>query len=76
MDYASFHEQTSRLADALDHLFHALLLYQIGVAPEILSETMTASVVSERRIKPALAEVGLHMQAATQVNRVEGVGPA
>jgi hypothetical protein len=65
MDYGSFHEETTRLSEALDHLFHALLLHQIGISSETLSETMTTSWISERRIKPALAEVGLHIQTAT-----------
>lgn len=66
IDYGSFHEETIQLSEGLGHLFHALLLHQIGVPSEILSEVMTTSWVSERRIKPALAEVGLHIQTATQ----------
>ena len=71
MDYGSFHEQTTRLAEALDHLFHALLLHQIGLSPETLSETMTASWLSERRIKPALAEVGLHIQTTAPLDKAK-----
>jgi hypothetical protein len=71
MDYASFNEETSGFADALDHLFHALLLHQIGVAPKILYETMTTSWVSERRIKPALSAVGLQIQTATPLDDKE-----
>jgi hypothetical protein len=67
-DYASFYEETNQLAEALDHLFHALLLHQIGVAPKVLSETMTTSWVSEMRIKPALFAVGLEIQTATPLD--------
>lgn len=75
MDYGSFHEETIRLSEALDHLFHALLLHQIGISSEILSETMTASWVSERRIKPALADVGLHIETAPQISKAEPQAP-
>jgi len=68
MDYGSFHQETVRLAEALDHLFHALLLHHIGIASETLSETMTTSWVSERRIKPALAGVGLQILSAAPLN--------
>lgn len=68
VDYGSFHEGTIRLSEALGHLFHALLLHQIGLAPELLCDMMTTSWVAERRIKPALADVGLHIQTATQID--------
>jgi ApeA N-terminal domain 1 len=58
MDYSSFHEEISRLASALDHLLHALLLLQIGVDGELITKTMTNSLVSHR-IKAALDDVGL-----------------
>jgi len=62
VDYTSFHSEILKLADALDHLFHALLLHQIGVDPQVLLEVMTASIVSER-IRTALANAGLRIQA-------------
>jgi hypothetical protein len=68
MDYGSFHEETVRLSEALGHLFHALLLHQIGIASDILSEMMTTSWVSERRIRPALAQVGLYIQTTAQID--------
>jgi hypothetical protein len=58
VDYDSFHMQISRLAEALDHLFHALLLHQIGIDPTVILAVMTDSLVSER-IKSALANVDL-----------------
>jgi ApeA N-terminal domain 1 len=58
MDYDSFHEEISRLASALDHLLHALLLLQIGVDRDLIAKTMTNSLVSHR-IKAALDDVGL-----------------
>ena len=64
MDYASFMKGTSSLAEALDYLFHALLLQQIGIASDILFETMNKSWLAERQIKPALAEVGLQIQTS------------
>jgi len=61
VDYGSFHNEISRLAEALDHLFHALMLDRIGVDPTIIFEIMTNSLVSER-IKTALANVDLFIQ--------------
>jgi hypothetical protein len=61
VDYGSFHNEISRLAEALDHLFHALMLDQIGVDPTITFEVMTNSLVS-KRIKTALANVDLCIQ--------------
>jgi HEPN superfamily Apea-like protein/ApeA-like protein len=58
VDYTAFHLEISSLADALDHLFHALLLHQIGVEPKVILEVMTHSIVSER-IMSALANAGL-----------------
>jgi ApeA N-terminal domain 1 len=63
MDYASFSTSVNKLAEALDHLFHALLLHETGVDSNVLFETMNSSWQAERRIKPALAEVGLQIQA-------------
>ena len=62
MDYSVFHQETSRLAEALDHLFHALLLHKIGLPADVLAETLTKSWVAERQVHPALAAVGLHIQ--------------
>jgi hypothetical protein len=60
-NYDSFHTEVSCLAEALDHLFHALMLHQIGVDQATIFEIMTDSIVSER-IKVALAKVRLHIQ--------------
>ena len=68
VDYESFHTEISRLAEALDHLFHALMLHQIGIGPAIIFEVMTNSLVSER-IKTALANVDLCIQAIAPLQR-------
>ncbi len=67
-DYGSFHLEISRLAEALDHLFHALLLHQIGVDSAAILEVMTGSIVSER-IRVALADAGLHIKVAAEPQR-------
>ena len=59
MDYDAFHQETSRLADALDCLFHVLLCHKIGMPQDILVKLMTESIIAERLIKPTLANVGL-----------------
>jgi hypothetical protein len=68
VDYDSFHSQISQLAEALDHLFHALLLHQIGVDPIVICAVVTNSLVSER-IKTALANVGLFIKPVVQPQR-------
>jgi len=68
VDYDSFHMQISRSAEALDHLFHALLLHQIGIDPTVILAVMTDSLVSER-IKTALANVDLCIKPFSQSQR-------
>ena len=74
MDYSVFHRETACLAEALDHLFHALLLHKIGLPRDVLLETVTRSWVAERRIKPALAEVGLNIQLPPEIDSRREVG--
>ena len=62
-DYGSFQSDISQLADALDHLYHALLLHQIGVDTAILLKAMTDSIVSIR-VKAALQNVGISIKSA------------
>lgn len=64
--YESFHSQISKLGDALDHLFHALLLHQIGIEPKTLRERMTEGLIS-RRVREALLNVGLSVSSGTLV---------
>jgi len=64
VDYDSFHQEISRLSEALDHLFHALLLHQIGLSSDVILKVMTDSIVSER-IRTALAYAGLSIQTVT-----------
>jgi hypothetical protein len=61
-DYGSFHAEVSSLAEALDHLFHALILHQIGVDSATISEVVRNSMVCDR-IATALARAGLHIKA-------------
>jgi hypothetical protein len=65
VDYESFHSEISRLADALDHLFHALLLHQIGIDATTLFKVMTDSIVS-MHVKAGLENVGLSIKSAVQ----------
>jgi hypothetical protein len=61
MDYDAFHQEAFRLAEALACLFHVLLFHKIGMPLEVINKLMTKSIVAERLIKPALAEVGLEI---------------
>jgi ApeA N-terminal domain 1 len=64
MDYSAFHQETLRLAEALDCLFHILLCHKIGMPRDILLKLMTKSIIAERLIKPALASAGLEITSA------------
>jgi hypothetical protein len=66
VDYDSFHSEISGLADVLDHLFHALLLHQIGVDARTLGEVMTDSAISWR-VKAALEKIGLSMKSIAEL---------
>jgi hypothetical protein len=74
VDYGSFHLEISRLADAMDHLLHALLLHQIGVDPMVILEVMTDSIVSEG-VRAALADTGLHITTAAGPQRTVPPAP-
>lgn len=67
VDYDSFQNEISCLAEALDCLFHALLLYQMGVDDATLLKVMTDSMVSER-IKVTLANANLHIRQSISTN--------
>lgn len=50
------------LADALSYLYHALLLHEIGLSPDLLRIALTKSGLAEMRILPALLRVGLKVE--------------
>lgn len=57
--YQEFFRDVSNLNDALSYLYHALLLYEIGLDRELLIRAMTEGGLAEMRILPALLRVGL-----------------
>lgn len=62
-DSESFQKEIRGLADALGHLFHALLLHQIGIDATTLLKVMTESIVSIR-VKADLQTVGVSIESA------------
>jgi hypothetical protein len=66
LDYNTFYLETTRLAEALGHFFHAILLHKVGVPDDVLLETWTRGFWAEFRIKPALASVGLTIKSKTE----------
>lgn len=60
-DAESFRIEIQELAEALGYLFHALLLHEIGVAPDTLLKTMTQSGLAERNILPAMRRVSIDL---------------
>ncbi len=66
VNYTSFHSEITELADALDHLVHALLLHQVGLDDKTLCEVMTDSMVSQR-VKTVLQNVGLSIKSIVEL---------
>ena len=66
VDYSTFHSEIARLAEALGHFFHAILLHKIGVPDDVLLEIWTKGWLAEFRIKPVLASVGLTIKPQTE----------
>jgi hypothetical protein len=60
-DAESFRGEIHALAEALRYLFHALLLHEIGIAPDILLKTLTQSGLAERNVLPALRRVSIDL---------------
>ncbi len=61
MDYATFHNEVTHLAEALSYLFHLLILHKIGMAEELLLHAATKSWVAKRLIKRSFEAVDLHV---------------
>jgi hypothetical protein len=57
--YGEFLRDVSDLAEALSYLYHALLLYEIGLDEKSLIQAMTKGGLAEMRILPALLRAGL-----------------
>lgn len=60
-DSGTFQTEIRRLADALHYLFHALLLHEIGIAPDVLVKAMTQSGLAERSVLPSLHAAGIDL---------------
>jgi hypothetical protein len=60
-DIGSFRIEIGELAEALGYLFHALLLHEIGIAPDMLVKAMTESGLAERSILPSLRRVPIDL---------------
>ncbi len=63
-DAEIFQAEIRKLAEALRHLFHAALLHEIGVGPEIIVTAVTHSTIATRDILPALEGVGINLWAS------------
>ena len=63
--YRDFHQDLSDLTDALSYLYHAFLLYEIGLDETILMSTLTEGGLAEMRLLPALQKVGLNIASKT-----------
>jgi hypothetical protein len=57
--YQEFFRDVSNLNNNLSYLYHALLLYEIGLDKKLLMHAMTTGGLAEMRILPALLRVGL-----------------
>lgn len=61
MDYETFHNEITQLAEALSYLFHLLILSKIGLSEEAVLRAATKSWVAERLINRSFEAVGLHV---------------
>lgn len=57
----SFRADIGELAAALQYLFHALLLCEIGLTPELLIKAMTEGGLAERDILPCLRRIPIDL---------------
>ncbi len=60
-DYETFHNEITRLAEALSYLFHLLILHKIGLPEEAVLRAATKSWVAERLIKKSFEAADLHV---------------
>ena len=61
---ASFRADIRQLAEAMQYLFHALLLHEIGLAPELLTKAMTKGGLAERDILPCMRRIPIDLPQA------------
>jgi hypothetical protein len=57
----SFRADIGELGEALQYLFHALLLQEIGLAPELLIKAMTEGGLAERDILPCMRRIPIDL---------------
>jgi hypothetical protein len=62
-DAASFHSELRVLAEALQYLFHALLLQEVGLSRDLLLKALTRGGIGSMSIVPALRAVGIELPA-------------
>jgi hypothetical protein len=60
-DAESFRSELRVLAEALHHLFHALLLHEVGLSRDLLLKALTRGGIGSMNIVPALRAVGIEL---------------
>ena len=60
-DAESFRAELRTLAGALRHLFHALLLHEIGLSRDLLLKALTRGGIGSMSIVPVLRAVGIEL---------------
>ena len=65
-DAESFCAELRTLAEALRHLFHALLLHEIGLSRDLLLKALTHGGIGSMSIVPALRAVGIELPATPE----------
>lgn len=65
-DLESFRTEIRELAEALSYLVHALLLHEIGIAPDVLLKIMTQSSLAQRSILPCLHRAQIDLPISDQ----------
>jgi len=67
----SFRADIRKLAEAMQYLFHALLLHEIGLAPELLKKAMTKGGLAERDILPCMRRIPIDLPQAASATDSE-----
>jgi hypothetical protein len=65
-DVESFRSELRVLAEALHHLFHALLLHEVGLSRDLLLKALTRGGIGSMSVIPALRQVGIELPAAPE----------
>jgi ApeA N-terminal domain 1 len=68
----SFRADIGELAEAMRYLFHALLLHEIGLAPQLIRKAMTEGGLAQRDVLPSMRRIPINFPQAPLATDREG----